>query len=103
MLFDVGDEGPLDGDPVVLLHGFPQRASSWDLVAPLLHDLGLRTLAPDQRGQAPGPVPAPVGPRPRTWQRSSRQSDAPSTWSGTTGAPWWGGPLPSSTQNWSGP
>ena len=25
--FDVIDSGPLDGTPVVLLHGFPQRAS----------------------------------------------------------------------------
>ena len=25
LTFDVIDEGPLDGDPVVLLHGFPER------------------------------------------------------------------------------
>ena len=55
--FDVRDEGPLDGDPVVLLHGFPQRASSWDGVVPLLHAAGLRTLAPDQRGYSPGARP----------------------------------------------
>lgn len=55
--FDVRDEGPVDGDPVVLLHGFPQRASSWDRVAPLLHAAGLRTLAPDQRGYSPGARP----------------------------------------------
>lgn len=55
--FDVIDQGPLDGDPVVLLHGFPQRASSWDGVAPLLHDAGLRTLAPDQRGYSRGARP----------------------------------------------
>ncbi len=55
--FDVRDEGPLDGDPVVLLHGFPQRASSWDGVAPLLHAAGLRTLAPDQRGYSRGARP----------------------------------------------
>lgn len=55
--FDVRDEGPLDGDPVLLLHGFPQRASSWDAVAPLLHAAGLRTLAPDQRGYSPGARP----------------------------------------------
>jgi pimeloyl-ACP methyl ester carboxylesterase len=55
--FDVRDEGPVDGDPVVLLHGFPQRASSWDGVAPLLHTAGLRTLAPDQRGYSPGARP----------------------------------------------
>ncbi|GAA3517013.1 alpha/beta fold hydrolase [Dietzia aurantiaca] len=44
------DAGPADGDPVVLLHGFPQRASSWDRVAPLLHADGMRTIALDQRG-----------------------------------------------------
>jgi len=55
--FEVHDEGPLDGEPVVLLHGFPQRASSWGRVAPLLHDAGLRTLAMDQRGYSPGARP----------------------------------------------
>lgn len=55
--FDVRDEGPLDGTPVVLLHGFPQRASSWDRVAPLLHEAGFRTYAPDQRGYSPGARP----------------------------------------------
>ncbi len=54
---DVHDEGPLDGPPVVLLHGFPQRASSWGRVTPLLHDEGLRTFAVDQRGYSPGARP----------------------------------------------
>src|SRR6476661_5199670 len=31
--FDVTDEGPLDGDVVVLLHGFPTDRTSWDQVA----------------------------------------------------------------------
>ncbi|MGX1856650.1 alpha/beta fold hydrolase [Dietzia sp. NPDC055340] len=44
------DSGPADGEPVVLLHGFPQRATSWDRVTPLLHADGLRTIALDQRG-----------------------------------------------------
>lgn len=57
LTFDVTDTGPLDGEPVVLLHGFPQRASSWDAVAPRLHLAGLRTLAPDQRGYSPGARP----------------------------------------------
>lgn len=55
--FDVIDAGPLEGEPIVLLHGFPQRAGSWDLVAPLLHDRGFRTIAPDQRGYSPGARP----------------------------------------------
>ncbi|ATD69024.1 alpha/beta hydrolase [Gordonia sp. 1D] len=55
--FDVIDAGPLEGEPIVLLHGFPQRAGSWDLVAPLLHGRGFRTIAPDQRGYSPGARP----------------------------------------------
>ncbi|MCM0620202.1 alpha/beta fold hydrolase [Nocardioides bruguierae] len=53
LVLDVTDTGPLDGTPVVLLHGFPERATSWRLVAPLLHERGLRTFAVDQRGYAP--------------------------------------------------
>ncbi len=56
--FDVIDSGPLDGTPVVLLHGFPQRAASWDTVAAHLHEQGLRTYAPDQRGYSPGARPS---------------------------------------------
>lgn len=55
--FDVLDEGPVDGQPVVLLHGFPERSSTWRLVAPLLHEAGLRTYALDQRGYSPGARP----------------------------------------------
>jgi len=57
LTFDVLDEGPVDGDPVVLLHGFPERATCWRLVAPLLHAAGLRTIAPDQRGYSRGARP----------------------------------------------
>ena len=38
LTFDVTDQGPLGGDPVVLLHGFPERATSWRKVTPLLYD-----------------------------------------------------------------
>lgn len=55
--FDVIDSGPVDGTPVILLHGFPQRASSWNAVAQHLHTRGLRTYAPDQRGYSPGARP----------------------------------------------
>jgi pimeloyl-ACP methyl ester carboxylesterase len=57
LTLDVLDAGPLRGEPVVLLHGFPQRASSWGQVTPLLHRSGLRTLALDQRGYSPGARP----------------------------------------------
>lgn len=56
--FRAADTGPADGEPVVLLHGFPQRVSSWDAVAPLLHEAGLRTLALDQRGYCATARPA---------------------------------------------
>lgn len=51
--FDVVDSGPLDGGTVVLLHGFPQDARSWDRIAERLNAEGFRTLAPDQRGYSP--------------------------------------------------
>lgn len=53
LTFDVIDAGPEDGAPVVLLHGFPQRASSWEQVTDRLHAEGLRTYALDQRGYSP--------------------------------------------------
>jgi pimeloyl-ACP methyl ester carboxylesterase len=57
LTFEVIDTGPIDGTPVVLLHGFPQRGNAWNQVAERLHDAGLRTLAPDQRGYSPGARP----------------------------------------------
>lgn len=57
LTFDVIDSGPIDGTPVVLLHGFPQRATAWNDVSARLHEAGLRTFAPDQRGYSPGARP----------------------------------------------
>jgi pimeloyl-ACP methyl ester carboxylesterase len=57
LTFDVHERGPVDGEPVLLLHGFPQRAGSWDAVAARLTANGYRTLAPDQRGYSPGARP----------------------------------------------
>lgn len=71
LTFDVRDEGPLDGDPVVLLHGFPERNTSWRHVTPLLHAQGLRTYAPDQRGYSPGARP----PRRRDYTMHKLESD----------------------------
>ncbi|MFI8565447.1 alpha/beta fold hydrolase [Rhodococcus sp. NPDC078407] len=53
LVFDVLDQGPLDGPVVLLLHGFPERASSWSAVMSILNDAGFRTIAPDQRGYSP--------------------------------------------------
>ncbi len=55
--FDVIDSGPLDGEPIVLLHGFPERGNSWDAVTPILNAAGYRTFAPDQRGLSRGARP----------------------------------------------
>ncbi len=52
--FEVTDSGPLDGEVVVCLHGFPQPASSWDAVAARLVEAGFRVLAPTQRGYTLG-------------------------------------------------
>jgi pimeloyl-ACP methyl ester carboxylesterase len=53
LTFDVWIDGPADGDPVLLLHGWPHNYQSWTDVAPLLHRAGLRTIAPNQRGYSP--------------------------------------------------
>jgi pimeloyl-ACP methyl ester carboxylesterase len=58
LVFDVRDGGPSDGDPVVLLHGFPQDSAAWTAIAGDLHRAGLRTLALDQRGYSPGARPS---------------------------------------------
>ncbi|RJK95299.1 alpha/beta fold hydrolase [Vallicoccus soli] len=52
LLLPVRDEGPRDGEAVVLLHGWPQTGAAYDAVVPALHAAGLRTLVPDQRGYA---------------------------------------------------
>lgn len=60
LTFDVHPGGPEDGEPALLLHGFPQHSRQWDLVAPVLHRDGVRTIAVDQRGYSPGARPAEV-------------------------------------------
>lgn len=52
LTFDVIDQGPRDGEVVVLLHGWPQLNTCWDDVVGPLNDAGYRTLAPNQRGFA---------------------------------------------------
>jgi pimeloyl-ACP methyl ester carboxylesterase len=52
--------GPADGRTVLLLHGFPQSATSWAGVATRLAEAGLRAVALDQRGYSPGARPADV-------------------------------------------
>jgi pimeloyl-ACP methyl ester carboxylesterase len=55
--FEVIDSGSLTGPPVVLLHGWPQRATMYDQITPILNEAGFRTFCPDQRGYSPGARP----------------------------------------------
>src|SRR5258706_16217459 len=45
--------GPLDGAPVILLHGFPDDARAWDAVVTPLAAAGHRVLVPYLRGYGP--------------------------------------------------
>ena len=60
LTFDVRADGPGDGRPVVLLHGFPETSASWAAVTPRLAEAGLRTYAVDQLGYSPGARPQEV-------------------------------------------
>ena len=51
---EAGREG---GEPVILLHGFPESSAMWTPLIPVLADAGYRVLAPDQRGYSPGARP----------------------------------------------
>lgn len=52
--------GPDGGPWVLLLHGFPVNGSCFSEVVGRLHDSGLRTVVPDQRGYSPGARPHDV-------------------------------------------
>ncbi|WP_285429082.1 alpha/beta hydrolase [Pseudomonas sp. lyk4-R2A-8] len=45
--------GPLDGEPVILLHGFPYDPRAYDAIAPVLAERGYRVLVPYLRGYGP--------------------------------------------------
>jgi pimeloyl-ACP methyl ester carboxylesterase len=60
LTFDVRADGPEDGRPVLLLHGFPETSLSWAAVTPRLAEAGLRTYAVDQLGYSPGARPDEV-------------------------------------------
>jgi len=55
--FDVIDSGPLDGQPFVLLHGFPETNKSWQETSEILNQNGYRTFAVNQRGYSLGAQP----------------------------------------------
>jgi len=43
-------DGPKDGKPVILLHGFPDAWFGWAAQIPALAAAGFRVIVPDQRG-----------------------------------------------------
>jgi pimeloyl-ACP methyl ester carboxylesterase len=45
--------GPEHGPPMILLHGWPDDARTWDRVLPTLHAAGYRTYVPYLRGVGP--------------------------------------------------
>lgn len=47
------EHGPADGDPVVLLHGFPYDPRAFDAIAPALASEGARVIVPYLRGYGP--------------------------------------------------
>jgi len=49
--------GPPGGEPVILLHGFPESSAMWVQAMGVLAEKGYRCLAPDQRGYSPGARP----------------------------------------------
>jgi pimeloyl-ACP methyl ester carboxylesterase len=59
-ILEVEVAGPARGPLVLLLHGFPQTAGSWDHVVPRLASAGMRVLAPLQRGYSPRARPDAV-------------------------------------------
>lgn len=42
--------GPAEGEPVFLLHGFPDAWFGWEAQIDPLVDAGFRVIVPDQRG-----------------------------------------------------
>ena len=60
LVFDALVGGPAGGEPVLLLHGFPQSSWSWRAQVEALAEAGYRAVAPDQRGYSPGARPESV-------------------------------------------
>lgn len=56
-VFDARAAGPENGEPVLLLHGFPSSSWEWKLQLEALGLAGYRVVAPNQRGYSPGARP----------------------------------------------
>lgn len=60
---DYADDGPRDGRPVLLLHGWPDSPRTWREVAARLTAAGYRTVVPALRGFGPTRFRDPDAPR----------------------------------------
>lgn len=60
LVFDARVAGPPDGEPVLLLHGFPSSSWEWKHQLRQLGLAGYRAVAPNQRGYSPGARPEAV-------------------------------------------
>jgi pimeloyl-ACP methyl ester carboxylesterase len=60
LVIDAVVAGADDGEPVLLLHGWPQTSLSWARVIPPLASSGFRVAAVDQRGYSPRARPSEV-------------------------------------------
>ena len=57
-------QGPADGPPVLLVHGYPESSYMWNHALQALGDAGMRAIAPDLAGYGDS-EPDPPG----TWER----------------------------------
>jgi len=60
---ELEEEGPPDGRPLLLLHGWPDAPRGWRPVASRLHESGWRTIVPALRGSGATRFPSPDTPR----------------------------------------
>jgi len=56
LALEVRDEGPREGEVVVLLHGFPQDSHCWAEVAPVLHRAACALSRPTSAATRPEPA-----------------------------------------------
>lgn len=56
--FTIDVAGSISGEPVLLLHGFPETRHMWRALVAALGARGFRAIAPDQRGYSAGARPA---------------------------------------------
>ncbi|MGD8278818.1 MAG: alpha/beta hydrolase [Gemmatimonadota bacterium] len=61
LVFDALAEGPVDGELVLLLHGFPEAGIEFEAQLHALAAAGYRAVAPDQRGYSPDARPDDIG------------------------------------------